>query len=251
MIVRIRYYYLQLPTLLKLLIIIGAFMIGFGSLIHFVEPNIFPTVFDGIWWALITGSTVGYGDYVPHTLIGRLLTLMLILGGGGAITFYMATISATTIKAEQQRNSGLTRFQGKAHLIVIGWNERTRQLVHLLQNQKTQSTIVLIDQTLAHLPANYRYLHFVKGDPTIAKTLSEANAEQATAAIVTADPGKEERYADQASILTVIALRSINDDISIHTEILTTEQVDNAKHAGATAIIETNRVLAEMFEKQL
>ena len=41
----------------------------------FLEPETFPTIFDGIWWAIITASTVGYGDYVPHSVLGRLTSL--------------------------------------------------------------------------------------------------------------------------------------------------------------------------------
>ena len=50
---------------------------------------------DAIWWALVTVSTVGYGDLVPATLGGRLIALILMFGGValfGAVTANVATL---------------------------------------------------------------------------------------------------------------------------------------------------------------
>jgi voltage-gated potassium channel len=44
-----------------------------GNLIYFVEPDNFTSPFEGIWWSLVTMSTVGYGDFVPHSLLGKVL----------------------------------------------------------------------------------------------------------------------------------------------------------------------------------
>jgi len=44
-----------------------------GNVIYLVEPENFDSAFDGVWWSLVTMSTVGYGDYVTHTLAGRVV----------------------------------------------------------------------------------------------------------------------------------------------------------------------------------
>lgn len=237
-------HYFRLPVLAKLLIIITISMLCFGLVIHLFEPNAFPTVFEGIWWAFVTGSTVGYGDYVPSTLSGRIIAMMLILGGGGVITFYMAVISAKTIKHEEKRAKGTVAFPGHDHLIIIGWNERTKNLITFVKQDQPNTDIVLIDSTLRRLPDGISHIHFVRGDPTADSTLVNANSKKAKFAVITADPGKEERLADQASILTTIALRGNNEQIRIVTEILTKEQVINAKRAGADQIIHSNHWLA-------
>jgi voltage-gated potassium channel len=48
--------------------------------------------FDSIYWALVTISTVGYGDITPHTTEGRLITLVLIVVGLGVISFFTSII---------------------------------------------------------------------------------------------------------------------------------------------------------------
>lgn len=44
-----------------------------GNLIYMLEPENFHSAFDGAWWSLVTMSTVGYGDYVPHTFTGKVV----------------------------------------------------------------------------------------------------------------------------------------------------------------------------------
>jgi len=64
-----------------------------GNLIFIAEPTTFPNAFEGTWWSLVTMSTVGYGDYVPHTIIGKLLAGVLILIGICMFAMVTAVIS--------------------------------------------------------------------------------------------------------------------------------------------------------------
>jgi voltage-gated potassium channel len=48
--------------------------------------------FDSVYWAMVTMSTVGYGDITPHTTEGRVITLVLIIAGLGVISFFTSII---------------------------------------------------------------------------------------------------------------------------------------------------------------
>ncbi len=52
-----------------------------SSLLCFVEPTAFPTFWDGAWYSITTITTIGYGDIVPHTPAGRIISVVLILSG--------------------------------------------------------------------------------------------------------------------------------------------------------------------------
>ncbi len=60
-----------------------------GNLMYVVEPETFDNAFQGLWWSLVTMSTVGYGDLVPHSVIGKVLAGFLILTG--ILMFAMVT----------------------------------------------------------------------------------------------------------------------------------------------------------------
>ena len=46
-----------------------------------VDPNTFDNVWLGMWWALQTVTTVGYGDVVPVSTAGKLIASFMMLGG--------------------------------------------------------------------------------------------------------------------------------------------------------------------------
>jgi voltage-gated potassium channel len=52
-----------------------------GNLIHIIEPETFHNAFLGTWWALVTMTTVGYGDMVPQTGIGMSIAAALMMTG--------------------------------------------------------------------------------------------------------------------------------------------------------------------------
>lgn len=64
-----------------------------GVLLSVVDPAIH-TPWDGIWWAWETATTVGYGDIVPVSAIGRILGGILMLMGIGLISLLAANFSA-------------------------------------------------------------------------------------------------------------------------------------------------------------
>lgn len=64
-----------------------------GNLIFFLEPETFSSAYEGFWWSLITMSTVGYGDVVPHSTGGRILTELLVFIGIAMFAMVTALIS--------------------------------------------------------------------------------------------------------------------------------------------------------------
>lgn len=226
-------------------------MTFFGTVIHLFEPSQFPTIFDGIWWAFVTGATVGYGDYIPLTPAGRIIAILLILTGGGLIAFYITSLSSATVKHEQDLESGRLPFKGSNHFIFIGWNERTKQLIHIASKNYPATRIVLIDRTLRQLTFQEYPVHFIHGDASEDAILEKANIKYAACVLITSELNKSERQADNYTILSTIAIRGNNNQIPIVAEILSKIQIENALRAGATTIIRSNEFMSGLFFHEL
>src|SRR5690625_517400 len=246
-----KHIYFRLPIVLRLLITIFIIMIFFGAVIHLIEPEQFPSIFDGIWWAFVTGATVGYGDYVPLTVLGKTTGILLILSGGGLLTFYITTLSAATIKHERNLSKGEIAFKGKNHIIFIGWNERTKQLVEMAIKHNPSIDIVLIDRSLHHLSYQEFPVHFIHGDPCEDITLKHANIATAKCVVISADVSKKERQADNDTILTTVTVRGNHKQLPIIAEVLAHSQVENALRAGANTIIRSNDFMSLLFYHEL
>ena len=83
----------RLRTILGVLIIC---ILSFGFIFYLVEPQI-KTFGDGIWWALVTITTVGYGDITPATTLGKFVAGTLMFVGLGLIATVTAIVSAKFI----------------------------------------------------------------------------------------------------------------------------------------------------------
>ena len=84
----------RLRTVLSLIL----FFIGiFGFIFFITEPDV-KSYSDGLWWALVTITTVGYGDITPLTSLGRLVASALMFLGLGLIASLTAVVSVKFIQ---------------------------------------------------------------------------------------------------------------------------------------------------------
>ena len=84
----------RLRTVLSLIL----FFIALFGFIFFITEADVKSFSDGLWWALVTITTVGYGDITPMTSIGRLVASALMFLGLGLIASLTAVISVKFIQ---------------------------------------------------------------------------------------------------------------------------------------------------------
>ena len=68
-----------------------------GALMTFADHKHFPSIGSGLWWAVQTVTTVGYGDHVPETTIGQLVATVVMLFGIGFVTVITASITGAFV----------------------------------------------------------------------------------------------------------------------------------------------------------
>lgn len=217
----------------------------FGFFMHMIEPQTFQTTFDGIWWAFITLTTVGYGDFFPKAIGARMISMVLILIGIGYMSYLAFTVAEKTFAMHRKRREGYMKYKGSQHHIVIGWNERSRRLIqHLKENRQA---IVIIDASLSHLPAEYTDFSFVRGLAYEIDTLKRAKIQAAQQVWITANNAVSEDIADKDTLITLLSVKGEAPHIFCAAEILTEAQLTNAKRAGADQIIQSNRLITNAF----
>jgi len=68
------------------------------------QPDKFSSVFESLWWALATLTTVGYGDIYPITLEGRIFTGVILMIGLGIVALPAGIIASSLTEARKQQN---------------------------------------------------------------------------------------------------------------------------------------------------
>lgn len=75
-----------------------------GALMTVADHKGFPSVGSGLWWAVQTVTTVGYGDHVPETGAGQIVAAIVMLLGIGFVTVITASITGAFVA--RTRNQG-------------------------------------------------------------------------------------------------------------------------------------------------
>jgi voltage-gated potassium channel len=74
-----------------------------GVLIRLTDPDAFPSLWSGLWWAIQTVTTVGYGDVVPTSALGRITAAAVMLAGISFIAVTTAAITNAFVSAAARR----------------------------------------------------------------------------------------------------------------------------------------------------
>lgn len=136
----------QLNGLNLLLLALTYGLVGWLLLLIAGETALTQSFSDYIYYLMVTGSTVGYGDMSPTTTAGKWIVGLFIIPGGIGLFALIIGRLATMVMLFWRRNLlGKRRLNVNNHLLVIGWNEqKTLKLIELLQaEEKGKRPIVL------------------------------------------------------------------------------------------------------------
>ena len=91
-----------------------------GVVMHFTDQKTYPNIGDGLWWAIQTITTVGYGDLVPSSTPGRLVAALVMIAGIGFLTVITAAITSAFVESARRRLEGTEANTLSAKLDQIG-----------------------------------------------------------------------------------------------------------------------------------
>jgi voltage-gated potassium channel len=198
------------------------------------------------WWAIVTLTTVGYGDVVPETAAGRLVGVGLMFGGLLMLSLLTATIASVFIERKFRRGRGLEAIKSEGHILILGWNHDGYILMdQLMRRLPADEPVVLINQLAAeqleNLKAKYpnHEVSFIWGDSAREEILQKANVRRAAKAIILGGrrEGETAAQVDQRTLLTALTLKSMNPKIRILAEIHLAENRPYLERAGAEEVL--------------
>ena len=211
------------------------------------------TLSDGLWWSLVTLTTVGYGDYAPNDLLGRIIGGTLMVGGMFTLALFAGVVGQTllgavlSIREEQFRMSGYID-----HVVVCGYDESANQLIHALNSEvEGDDTRIVVFAPGERPPSLTASVTWISGDPTKESEVEKARISHARTVVIVGSRSDTPQHADASTVLTVFTLRrSLRRGVDVKrkrplyivAEILDHENVEHARAAGADEVIESTRL---------
>jgi voltage-gated potassium channel len=109
----------------------GAVVLAGGWLVSLLEPESFESIGEGLWWAVTTVTTVGYGDVVPSTGAGRIIGVALMLTGFACLAFVTATMASMIVREVRAEERLIEREEGEVLNLLVEMNARLERLERL------------------------------------------------------------------------------------------------------------------------
>lgn len=182
---------------------------------------------DVFWWVILTLLDVTDPGFFPATAGGRLVGLFLTSLSTVLLWLFSAIVVTIVLDVVLKEGQGMGRTKFKNHIIICGWNETAEEIVGQLHNaDPTKPVVVLAD--LETKPVNYTWVDFVRGDPAHKKDLERANIMEADVAIIFPVGGE---VADAQSLLTALAIETLNRDVYTCVEVLDARNKQHFAHA--------------------
>ncbi len=169
------------------------------------------TFLDAVYWAVVTMATVGYGDIVPTTAVGKALSMILM--AGGLMVVVLATSIITSAFAEKLSLMKEERIKQdfkklKNIIVILGFGRMGESLASMLYKDKKDFVIVDMSEEKIALARERQYIAY-RGDVADYDVLSEAifETDVSSVAILTDK--------DSVNLSVLLAIKSNNPNLKV------------------------------------
>lgn len=210
-----------------LFIFILAGTLGF----HFIEKW---NLLDSLYATVITISTIGYGDFVPRTMEGRLFTIILVAFGVGTMLYTIGLLAETVVEGRLRAILGrgrLGKMIGKLnnHYIICGCGRIGYQLCRELHAEKVPFVVIENNPEVIQKIEDDGFVYY-KGNATEDKTLIAVGIRRAKG-IVTVLP------TDAENLYVILTAKELNPNIYILSRSEEEESEHRLLRAGADRVM--------------
>ena len=235
----------------------------FSILTYIYEYNAgnksFNSIWESIYWGIITSFTVGYGDVVPITEIGKISASVMTMLNVIFISILTAGISVSFInKLIQLKEGEIVMRDLKDHIVICGYNETSEEVLELLMGSeidKERAVVLLTNFDKKDLGIDLsKYIVYKKGDFILEKNLLDVGVENASDVMIVGEklPNLTERDIDARTALAGMLIRSLNPTAKLYIEVLLDEDAEIfKKHVGAREVLIHGQIVGKIMFSSL
>jgi voltage-gated potassium channel len=227
MVESIKRFFIRHPLMRVFVIILLVAMVGGAGVLLLEEQaggGRIRNVGEALWWAIVTMTTVGYGDFTPLALPGRILAVLIIFAGISLMAVLSGTVASQLVARRLRANQGLMAIKVKDHVIICGWHHKVESLIGALLSlagEQEGFQIVLINEEhedrMQSLKNQYGYtrIKYIRGEFTRESTLRQAQIEFAKAVIVMPVESPTGGTSDEKTILASLTIKNLNPKVHL------------------------------------
>ena len=210
------------------------------------------SLFDAIWYTLVTLTTVGYGDITPDSVMGRVAAMFLLIVGVALFGILSGKFASFLLDRQQKKGRGLIIMgKMKNHFLICGWKPGFEKILEgiLFANPEIPAERIVIvnnaDRTeIETVLANDKFkgVNFLYGDFTDEEILMKAQIKNAERVLILADRSKQYSTleTDSRTVLGVITIKNLSPKVYCVAEIIDSKFEKHLSLARCDEIILTS-----------
>jgi voltage-gated potassium channel len=170
------------------------------------------------WYFLVTAATVGYGDFSPTSVGGRIVGAYIIVGGIVTLTILFTQLASYLQTAKGRRMRGHARHDVRNHTVILGYTPgRTERIVAELSAEERLDVVLCAwDEVTEHPMPSHEAVRFVRGDLTDVDVMTRAAVPEAVAVVIDVRDDNETlavlvaAHNANKTVHTVVSLRELS-----------------------------------------
>jgi Trk K+ transport system NAD-binding subunit len=232
-----------------LLLIVGLFVL-YGVLFHYVmeyEGQEDVSWLTGFYWTLVTMTTLGFGDIVFYTDLGRLFSMVVLFSGVLLLLImlpftFIEFFYAPWLKAQNQARAPKKLDKGiENHVVITHLNAVTDALIRKLDSYKIDYALLEPDLQKA-LELSDRGYHVINSDPVDYETYNNLNIKKASMVVAAGS--------DSINTNVSFTIREFNKGVKIVASAVSADSVDILQMAGANHVIRMGEILGRSLARR-
>lgn len=246
---------------LSVFMVIGVIVLCGGLAIHMAESGPgqpMNSLSECVWWSFFTLAAGEPMGGLPLTGTGKLVALLVVLGGITMFAVMTGVVSAFMVRrlkvGMEARDMDLDELSG--HIVICGWNRSGQHLIQHLMDDPAQRRRPIVavaefevmpEGELA--PGLRNHVYFQRGDYTRVEVLESVGIRRARRAILLADKTRtrSDQDRDARTVLAALTIEKLNPDITTCAQLLDRNNNVQLQVAGVEDVVVDDEVCGQLI----
>lgn len=203
---------------------------------------------DGLWYSIVTITTVGYGDIVPKTWLGKLIGGSFLASSLFLVSVLFSKVSEYFRKSNEEKKMGFNGTEFVNHIVIVGWDNFAEMIVdNLIVKEKKKVAVILNNKEvldLLHQQYDNKLIFTLFASYSNVEKYGLANLDKSKVIFINLP-------SDTEKLVMLINLKKLYPDVNYLVALDDANLKETFESAGVTYVLPKARIAANLISSYI